>query len=105
MRFLRIYPERGSPDGMGLRLEVLGCDLQEPTTPLPLATTMETTAATVTSASMLLGNIPTTTTFPTTAENCDDDDGNCHSDALTDYDTTETAVSEPFLEMEEAPGE
>nr|AAR89616.1 neuropilin 1b [Danio rerio] len=103
MRFLRIYPERGSPDGMGLRLEVLGCDLQEPTTPLPLATTMETTAATATSASMLLGNIPTTTTFPTTAENCDDDDGNCHSDALTDYDTTETAVSEPFLEMEEAP--
>uniref|UniRef100_A0A8C1U4M1 Neuropilin n=1 Tax=Cyprinus carpio TaxID=7962 RepID=A0A8C1U4M1_CYPCA len=28
MRFLRIYPERGSPEGMGLRLEVLGCDLQ-----------------------------------------------------------------------------
>ncbi len=27
MRFLRIYPERGSPEGMGLRLEVLGCDL------------------------------------------------------------------------------
>uniref|UniRef100_A0A673JP49 Neuropilin n=1 Tax=Sinocyclocheilus rhinocerous TaxID=307959 RepID=A0A673JP49_9TELE len=28
MRLLRIYPERGSPEGMGLRLEVLGCDLQ-----------------------------------------------------------------------------
>lgn len=28
MRFLRVYPERGSPDGIGLRLEVLGCDLQ-----------------------------------------------------------------------------
>lgn len=28
MRFLRVYPERGSQDGMGLRLEVLGCDPQ-----------------------------------------------------------------------------
>lgn len=28
LRFLRIYPERGSPDGIGLRLEVLGCDPQ-----------------------------------------------------------------------------
>uniref|UniRef100_A0A8C1E4H1 Neuropilin n=1 Tax=Cyprinus carpio carpio TaxID=630221 RepID=A0A8C1E4H1_CYPCA len=68
MRFLRIYPERGSLEGTGLRLEVLGCDLQ----------------ATVTSAP---GNIPTTTTIPTTVESCDDD-GNCHSEAITDYDTT-----------------
>uniref|UniRef100_A0A8C2IAK0 Neuropilin n=1 Tax=Cyprinus carpio TaxID=7962 RepID=A0A8C2IAK0_CYPCA len=84
MRFLRIYPERGSLEGTGLRLEVLGCDLQEPTTPLPLTTPMETTVATVTSAP---GNIPTTTTIPTTVESCDDD-GNCHSEAMTDYDTT-----------------
>uniref|UniRef100_A0A671MFQ7 Neuropilin n=1 Tax=Sinocyclocheilus anshuiensis TaxID=1608454 RepID=A0A671MFQ7_9TELE len=28
MRFLRIYPERGSLEGIGLRLEVLGCELQ-----------------------------------------------------------------------------
>lgn len=28
MRFLRVYPERGSHDGMGLRLEVLGCNTQ-----------------------------------------------------------------------------
>ncbi|KAK3534192.1 hypothetical protein QTP86_003336 [Hemibagrus guttatus] len=26
MRFLRVYPERGSHDGMALRLELLGCD-------------------------------------------------------------------------------
>ncbi len=45
---------------------------------------METTVATVTSAP---GNIPTTTIIPTTAENCDDD-GNCHSEAVIDYDTT-----------------
>ncbi|XP_073688967.1 neuropilin-1a-like, partial [Garra rufa] len=99
MRFLRIYPERGAPEGMGLRLEVLGCDLQEPTTPLPLTTTMETTVATVTSAP---GNIPTTTIIPTTVENCDDD-GNCHSESVTDYDTTETVVAEPFMEMEAVP--
>ncbi|KAL0201332.1 hypothetical protein M9458_004519, partial [Cirrhinus mrigala] len=83
LRFLRIYPERGSPEGIGLRLEVLGCDLQEPTTPLPLTTTMETTVATVTSAP---GDIPTTTIIPT-VESCDDD-GNCHSESVTDYDTT-----------------
>uniref|UniRef100_A0A8C9R8B7 Neuropilin n=1 Tax=Scleropages formosus TaxID=113540 RepID=A0A8C9R8B7_SCLFO len=28
-RFLRIYPERASPSGMALRLELLGCDLGE----------------------------------------------------------------------------
>uniref|UniRef100_A0A671L955 Neuropilin n=1 Tax=Sinocyclocheilus anshuiensis TaxID=1608454 RepID=A0A671L955_9TELE len=99
MRLLRIYPERGSPEGMALRLEVLGCDLQEPTTPLPLTTTMETTVATVTSAP---GNIPTTTIIPTTVENCDDE-GNCRSEAVTDYATTETAVAEPFIEMEAVP--
>ncbi|XP_016385321.1 neuropilin-1a-like [Sinocyclocheilus rhinocerous] len=99
MRFLRIYPERGSLEGIGLRLEVLGCDLQEPTTPLPLTTTMKTTVATVTSAP---GNIPITTTIPMTVESCDDD-GNCHSEAMTDYDTTETAVAEPFLELEAVP--
>uniref|UniRef100_A0A9J8CI42 Neuropilin n=1 Tax=Cyprinus carpio carpio TaxID=630221 RepID=A0A9J8CI42_CYPCA len=99
MRFLRIYPERGSLEGTGLRLEVLGCDLQEPTTPLPLTTPMETTVATVTSAP---GNIPTTTTIPTTVESCDDD-GNCHSEAITDYDTTESTVADPFLELEAVP--
>lgn len=26
-RFIRIYPERATPAGMGLRLEVLGCEL------------------------------------------------------------------------------
>uniref|UniRef100_A0A8B9RKQ9 Neuropilin 1b n=1 Tax=Astyanax mexicanus TaxID=7994 RepID=A0A8B9RKQ9_ASTMX len=27
-RFVRVYPERGGPDGMGLRLELLGCELE-----------------------------------------------------------------------------
>ncbi|XP_026147219.1 neuropilin-1a-like [Carassius auratus] len=96
MRFLRIYPERSTPEGMGLRLEVLGCDLQEPTTPVPLTTSMETTVASVTSAP---DSIPTTTFIPMTVESCDDD-GNCHSEAMPDYDTTETAVAEPIQELE-----
>uniref|UniRef100_A0A8B9LFN1 Neuropilin 1b n=1 Tax=Astyanax mexicanus TaxID=7994 RepID=A0A8B9LFN1_ASTMX len=28
-RFVRVYPERGGPDGMGLRLELLGCELEQ----------------------------------------------------------------------------
>ncbi|XP_051553255.1 neuropilin-1a-like isoform X1 [Myxocyprinus asiaticus] len=84
MRFLRLYPERGTTDGMGLRLEVLGCDLYEPTTPLPFTTTMETTAAAITNIS---GNIPTTTIIPMTTESCDGD-GNCHSGPDTDYEPT-----------------
>ncbi|XP_056598833.1 neuropilin-1a-like isoform X1 [Triplophysa dalaica] len=97
MHFLRIYPERGTPEGMGLRLEVLGCDLQEPTTPLPATSSLEATAATVTSVS---SNIQTTTIIPTTMDNCDDD-GNCHSD--TDYDPAGTILSETFLEIEPVP--
>lgn len=100
MRFLRVYPERGTTEGMGLRLEVLGCDLYEPTTPFPITTTMETTAAPVTSVS---SNILTTSFLPTTTmENCDDD-VNCHSNTEIDYNPAETAVAEPFLEIESVP--
>lgn len=27
-RFVRIYPERATPAGMGLRLELLGCEIE-----------------------------------------------------------------------------
>lgn len=27
-RFIRIYPERATPAGMGLRLELLGCEIE-----------------------------------------------------------------------------
>lgn len=27
-RFIRIYPERATPAGMGLRLELLGCEME-----------------------------------------------------------------------------
>uniref|UniRef100_A0A8B9LFB4 Neuropilin 1b n=1 Tax=Astyanax mexicanus TaxID=7994 RepID=A0A8B9LFB4_ASTMX len=32
-RFVRVYPERGGPDGMGLRLELLGCELEQSLNP------------------------------------------------------------------------
>lgn len=27
-RFIRIYPERATPAGMGLRLELIGCEIE-----------------------------------------------------------------------------
>ncbi|XP_029698518.1 neuropilin-1a isoform X2 [Takifugu rubripes] len=55
-RFIRIYPERATPAGMGLRLELLGCEIEAPT-------------------------LPPTTAFPSTtlADECDDDQASCHS--------------------------
>ncbi|KAJ8255665.1 hypothetical protein COCON_G00195290 [Conger conger] len=37
-QFIRIYPERWSPAGIGMRLEVLGCDLPETTSHTNMAT-------------------------------------------------------------------
>lgn len=49
-RYIRVYPERASPAGLGLRMELLGCDIEVPTA----APTVET-------------------------DECDEDFGNCHS--------------------------
>ncbi|KAJ8272484.1 hypothetical protein GJAV_G00089640 [Gymnothorax javanicus] len=38
-RFIRLYPERASPAGLGLRLELLGCELQDPLTSVVPETT------------------------------------------------------------------
>ena len=27
-RYIRVYPERAAPAGMGLRLEILGCEIE-----------------------------------------------------------------------------
>ncbi|KAM6953811.1 LOW QUALITY PROTEIN: neuropilin-1a [Aplochiton taeniatus] len=86
-RFLRVYPDRATPAGMGLRLELLGCDMEAPTA------------------------LPTTPGPPTTAppsDECDDEQASCHSGTGDDYDTTagttvpDTTTSEqdilpPFL--------
>uniref|UniRef100_A0A3B3SIL6 Neuropilin n=1 Tax=Paramormyrops kingsleyae TaxID=1676925 RepID=A0A3B3SIL6_9TELE len=56
-RFLRVYPEKGGTVGMGLRLELLGCNLQEPAMP---------------------SSAPTTP-LP---DECDVDSGSCHSSTV-----------------------
>uniref|UniRef100_A0A8C6PHQ8 Neuropilin n=1 Tax=Nothobranchius furzeri TaxID=105023 RepID=A0A8C6PHQ8_NOTFU len=64
-RFVRIYPERATPAGMGLRLELLGCEIDAPTLP------------------------PTTLVTSTTpSDECDDDQASCHSGTGDDYDMT-----------------
>ncbi|KAM8731452.1 neuropilin-1a isoform 3-T3 [Acanthopagrus schlegelii] len=64
-RFIRIYPERATPAGMGLRLELLGCEIEAPT-------------------------LPPTTQVPSTtpSDDCDDDQASCHSGTGDDYDVT-----------------
>eukprot|EP00062_Callorhinchus_milii_P022615 gi/632980589/ref/XP_007907119.1/ PREDICTED: neuropilin-1 [Callorhinchus milii] len=49
-RYIRVYPERASPAGLGLRMELLGCDIEVPTFPPTLD-----------------------------SDECDEDLGNCHS--------------------------
>ncbi|XP_053529482.1 neuropilin-1a isoform X3 [Ictalurus punctatus] len=91
MRFLRVYPERGSHDGMALRLELLGCDTQY-ATPLPPTTTMETTV-------QVTANIPVTSTAIDiiTTEDYDDESATCHSGTGTSEDNEPTGtVAEPI---------
>ncbi|XP_015284474.1 PREDICTED: neuropilin-1 [Gekko japonicus] len=53
-RFIRVYPERATHGGLGLRMELLGCEIEVPT------------------------SIPTTPDSNLVDE-CDDDQANCHS--------------------------
>uniref|UniRef100_A0A8C1HWC4 Neuropilin n=1 Tax=Cyprinus carpio carpio TaxID=630221 RepID=A0A8C1HWC4_CYPCA len=64
-RFVRVYPDRATPAGMGLRLELLGCEMEVPTVP---------------------PTIPASSTAP--SDECDDDQANCHSGTGDDYDQT-----------------
>ncbi|MEE6467128.1 hypothetical protein FKM82_007144 [Ascaphus truei] len=54
-RFIRVIPERASTSGLGLRLELLGCEIEAPT------------------------SIPTTTPEVNAPDECDDDQASCHS--------------------------
>ncbi|KAL1006735.1 hypothetical protein UPYG_G00076160 [Umbra pygmaea] len=64
-RYIRVYPERSTPTGMGLRIELLGCEIQAPTLP------------------------PTTAAPPTSpSDDCDDDQASCHSGTGDDYEVT-----------------
>uniref|UniRef100_A0A8C8IPZ8 Neuropilin n=1 Tax=Oncorhynchus tshawytscha TaxID=74940 RepID=A0A8C8IPZ8_ONCTS len=84
-RFLRVYPERATPEGLGLRLELLGCEIHEPTT-LPLTTAVATMFAVTTFAATTTASV----TMPTLTSECDDQEASCHSGTGggEDYDTT-----------------
>uniref|UniRef100_A0A674I2W7 Neuropilin n=1 Tax=Terrapene triunguis TaxID=2587831 RepID=A0A674I2W7_9SAUR len=62
-RLIRVYPERATHGGLGLRMELLGCEFEAPT------------------------SVPTTTEGNPVDE-CDDDQANCHSGTGDDYQLT-----------------
>ncbi|NXX64459.1 NRP1 protein, partial [Spizella passerina] len=62
-RFVRVYPERATHGGLGLRMELLGCELEAPTA------------------------VPTVSEGKPVDE-CDDDQANCHSGTGDDYQLT-----------------
>ncbi|XP_060922982.1 neuropilin-2a isoform X1 [Limanda limanda] len=72
-QFVRLYPERWSPAGIGMRVEILGCALPEPTTPAETVTpTLPPDTETTT--------VPITTTAASSSSSdsvCDFDHGLC----------------------------
>uniref|UniRef100_A0A8C5GQQ0 Neuropilin n=1 Tax=Gouania willdenowi TaxID=441366 RepID=A0A8C5GQQ0_GOUWI len=77
-RLIRIYPDRATPAGMGLRLELLGCEIEAPT-------------------------LPPTTNAPSTtpSDECDDDQASCHSGTGDDYDVTGANIA--FMRLQSPP--
>ncbi|XP_071320642.1 neuropilin-2a isoform X2 [Trachinotus anak] len=72
-QYIRLYPERWSPAGIGMRVEILGCDLPEITTPADTVTPtlpadIETTTVPVTM---------TVATSPPSDSMCEFDNGLC----------------------------
>uniref|UniRef100_A0A3Q3WRK0 Neuropilin n=1 Tax=Mola mola TaxID=94237 RepID=A0A3Q3WRK0_MOLML len=63
-RFVRIYPERATNEGLGLRLELLGCELDAPPT-MPVASTLPMTTFGATTTA------PTTVPGTTAAAGCE----------------------------------
>ncbi|XP_043990422.1 neuropilin-1a-like isoform X1 [Gambusia affinis] len=62
-RFIRIYPERATAEGIGLRLELLGCEQEEKTTTGPPSTTAPSTTLPMTTFG---ATTAAPTTLPTT---------------------------------------
>ncbi|KAJ4936742.1 hypothetical protein JOQ06_001328 [Pogonophryne albipinna] len=95
-RFIRIYPERATSEGLGLRLELLGCELDAPpTTPGASTLPMTTFGATTTA--------PPTAPGTTAGSDCEDGrDCGAETEDSEDYDTVTagraTAV-EPILDF------
>ncbi|XP_029927607.1 neuropilin-2a isoform X1 [Myripristis murdjan] len=72
-QYIRLYPERWSPAGIGMRVEILGCDLPETSTP-------PDTATPTLPAGMETSTVPVSTTVASPAPSdgvCDFDHGLC----------------------------
>ncbi|XP_070830204.1 neuropilin-1a-like isoform X2 [Chaetodon trifascialis] len=100
-RFVRIYPERATIEGVGLRLELLGCELDDittaapPTTPSASTLPMTTFGATITA--------PITIPGMTAAADCEEGRQDCsgETEAPGDYDTGTggTTVVNPIMDF------
>ncbi|XP_040027331.2 neuropilin-1a isoform X1 [Gasterosteus aculeatus] len=100
-RFVRIYPERATNEGLGLRLELLGCELDDITTTAPPTTAIAST--------LPMTTFGATTTAPTTvpgttASGCEEGQRDCggETEAPDDYDvaTAEGATEAgPFMDI------
>uniref|UniRef100_A0A668A3X6 Neuropilin n=1 Tax=Myripristis murdjan TaxID=586833 RepID=A0A668A3X6_9TELE len=74
-RFVRIYPERATNEGLGLRLELLGCELEEPTTIPPPTTPVSSTHPLTTFGATTTA--PITVPGTTTAARCEGGQQDC----------------------------
>ncbi|XP_078029109.1 neuropilin-1a-like isoform X2 [Epinephelus lanceolatus] len=100
-RFVRIYPERATIEGLGLRLELLGCELDDitttapPTTPIASTLPMTTFGATTTAPITIPG-----TTLSTDCEEGQQDCGG-ETEAPDEEDTVTggTTLADPILDF------
>ncbi|XP_039999311.1 neuropilin-1a-like [Xiphias gladius] len=101
-RFVRIYPDRSTTEGLGLRLELLGCELDEitttapPTTPIASTLPMTTFGATTTA--------PITKPGITPATDCGEGQQDCggETEAPYDYDIATAGgntAADPILDL------
>ncbi|KAK6292912.1 hypothetical protein J4Q44_G00364130 [Coregonus suidteri] len=105
-RYIRVYPERSTPAGMGLRLELLvvrSKNMLWRARPkwVYILDFREAVASTA-----LSPTLPPTTPAPTTtpSDDCDDDQASCHSGTGDDYDVTGgTTMPEAMTEVDTIP--
>uniref|UniRef100_A0A3P9JBC1 Neuropilin-1a n=1 Tax=Oryzias latipes TaxID=8090 RepID=A0A3P9JBC1_ORYLA len=100
-RFVRIYPERATTEGIGLRLELLGCELEDLTSPAPPTTPLGPTFFVTTFGATTTA--PTTVPSTTQSLDCDEGQLNCGTEAEgLDLDETEpggTATANSVTDM------
>ncbi|KAG1945596.1 neuropilin-2 [Pimephales promelas] len=96
-QFIRVYPERWSPAGIGMRLEILGCDLPESTT-IPDTVTPTLPLQDVTSTAH---RTPAPTTLSSLGGLCDFEQSMCGwtHDPMSDLKWSLYSSSSPSLDL------